>query len=62
MGREDRIYQEAAALWGELFREPPPKADGQAILDLILKRMPDARYNRLRGVRPSADVVLPKRA
>ena len=62
MGRDDRIYQEAAALWRELFRDPPPKANGEALLDLILKRLPDARYDRMRGLRPSIDVVLPKRA
>lgn len=62
MGRDDRIYQEAAALWGELFREPPPQADGTAMLDLIMKRMPETRYDRLRTLRPSTDVVMPRRA
>jgi hypothetical protein len=64
MGREDRIYQEACALWRELFREPPPaKADGQALLDLILRRMPERAHERLKSphLRP-ATITMPRRA
>ena len=63
MGRDDKIYQEALALWRELFREPPPsKADGPAMLAMIMQRLPQAQYDRMRGVRPSTDVVMPRRA
>ena len=64
MGREDRIYQEASALWRELFHEPPPaKADGQALLALIMRRMPDAAYRRLKSphLRPGT-ITMPKQA
>ncbi len=47
-GREDKIYEEAAALWRQLYAEPPPTAaDGKVILDLILGDLPDAGYERL---------------
>jgi hypothetical protein len=49
MGRDDHIYQEAAALWRELFVEPPPQADGSTLLGLIMSRMPDTGYERLRS-------------
>lgn len=65
MGREDRIYQEAAALWRELYGEPPPmKADGATMLALITRSLPEKAYDRLRSphLRPSTDVVMPKRA
>ena len=64
MGRDDHIHQEALALWRELFREPPPpKVAGAALLDLIMKRMPDAAYERLRSphLRPT-NIHMPKRA
>jgi hypothetical protein len=64
MGREDRIYQEAAALWRELFGEaPPPKADGGKLLELMTKRLPEAAYDRLKTphLRPS-NISMPKRA
>ena len=63
MRREEHIYQEAAGLWRELFREPPPsKADGATLLDLIIERAPPARYDRLRTLRPTSGVVMPRRA
>ncbi len=65
MGREDKIYQEAAALWRELFREPPPaKADGRALLDLIMRRMPGSDYERLKTphLRPGGNVTMPRQA
>lgn len=46
--QDDRIYEEAAALWRELFGEPPPiRGDGRAMLDAIMKSLPDKRYDRL---------------
>lgn len=62
MGREDRIYLEAAALWRELFADPPPEgASGEALLDIITRRMPDARYDRLKTphLRP-ANIAMPR--
>lgn len=61
-GRDDRIYQEAAALWRALYDEAPPaEADGQAILDLITHNLPAKDYARLASpfMRP-ATVVFPK--
>jgi hypothetical protein len=55
-GREDRVYDEAAALWRELFGEPPPiRADGGTILDVIMKSLPERPYERLSSphLRPS---------
>jgi hypothetical protein len=55
-GREDRIYEEAAALWREVFGEPPPiRADGGTLLDVILKTLPDRGYERMASpfLRPS---------
>lgn len=55
-GREHRIYEEAAALWRELFGEPPPgRADGHAMLDMITKSLPERGYDRLASpyLRPS---------
>jgi hypothetical protein len=56
-GREHRIYEEAAALWRELYGEPPPKAldDGCEMLDLITHSLDETPYVRLRSpfLRPS---------
>lgn len=60
MGREDRIYQEACALWRELYGEPPPApdhgpADGALMLKIIMGSLPEVGYDRLRTphLRPS---------
>lgn len=63
MGRDERIHEEAAALWRELFGEPPPiTADGAMMLDAIMRSLPDMGYERLRSphLRPGDDVVLPR--
>jgi hypothetical protein len=55
--RDQKISEEATALWRELFGEPPPiRADGSAMLEAIMKSLPDSRYDRLRSpyLRPSA--------
>lgn len=54
--REQRIYEEAAALWREVFGEPPPlRADGQTLLAIITRSLGDTEYERLRSpfLRPS---------
>jgi hypothetical protein len=48
MGREERIYEEAAALWRQLYGEPPPAhLDGSAIIGLIVGGLGEADYGRL---------------
>lgn len=62
--REQRIEAEAAALWRELYDEPPPAhSDGGEMLDLMLRRLPAAKYDRLSSpfLRRSA-LAWPKRA
>jgi hypothetical protein len=62
MGRDERIYDEAAALWRQLYGEPPPLDDGAAILGRILGDLPDPTYNQLTTpyLRP-ANISFPKR-
>ncbi len=55
-GRDQQIYEEASALWQELFGEPPPIwADGRTILDVIMRSLPETRYERMASpyLRPS---------
>jgi hypothetical protein len=57
--REQRIYEEAAALWREVFGEPPPvRADGATLLSIITRSLGDKSYERLRSphLRPSTIV------
>jgi hypothetical protein len=54
--RDQRIYEEAAALWREVFGEPAPvRADGRTLLDIITRSLGDPSYERLRSpfLRPS---------
>lgn len=56
MGRDQKVYEEAAALWRELFGESPPqRADGGALLEVIMGRLPERSYERLTSphLRPS---------
>ena len=46
-GRDQKIYDEAAALWRQLYDRPPPATDGRVILDLILDDLPTGQYDRL---------------
>ncbi len=62
MGREDRIYEEAVALWRQLYgAPPPPEAGGTELLGLIVGGLADADYNRLQTphLRPS-NIAFPK--
>ena len=54
-GRETKIYEEAAALWRELYGEQPPVRDGSLLLDIITQKLPTGEYDRLRSpyLRPS---------
>ena len=48
--REQRIYEEAAALWRELFGEPPPlRTDGPTLLAIITRCVGEATYQRLQS-------------
>jgi hypothetical protein len=50
VSRDQRIYQEAADLWQELYGEPPPKgADGRAVLDALVRRQDFKAYERLQS-------------
>ena len=54
--RNQKIDEEASALWRELFGEPPPlRADGATLLDVIMKSLPEHPYQRLASpyLRPS---------
>ena len=54
--RQQRIHQEAAALWREVFGEPPPlRLDGGQMLEIITRSAGEATYDRLRSpfLRPS---------
>ena len=54
--RDQRIYDEAAALWREIFGEPPPPSvDGSVMLEMITRSLGDLSYERLRSpyLRPS---------
>jgi hypothetical protein len=61
MGRDERIYEEAAALWRQLYGEPPPTGDGAAILDRLVGGLPEPSYNRLATphLRPT-NIIFPK--
>jgi hypothetical protein len=54
-GRNSKIYEEAAALWRELYGEPPPIRDGVLLLDMITQQLPETGYHRIRSpyLRPS---------
>jgi hypothetical protein len=53
--RATRIYEEAAALWRELYGDAPPVRDGAILLDIITQQLPAKEYYRLRSpyLRPS---------
>ncbi len=60
--RDQKIFEEASALWRQLYSEPPPcEADGPALLDMIMCRLPDTSYGRLISAHMrSNNVVFPK--
>lgn len=60
--REDKIYEEAAALWRQLYGDPPPAvADGSVILDMIFSDQPATDYDHIATphLRP-ANITFPK--
>jgi hypothetical protein len=56
--REQRIYNEAVALWREVFDEPPPvRADGTILLDVITRCLAERPYERLRSPHLRASTI-----
>jgi len=48
--RQQRIYEEASALWREVFGEPPPvRVDGSMMLEIITRCSGELGYDRLRS-------------
>ena len=48
--RDQRVYEEASALWRELFAEPPPvRADERTMLEIITSSLAETTYDRLRS-------------
>jgi hypothetical protein len=46
--RDERITEEAAALWRAVFGEPPPaRADGSELLGMITGSLPEVAYDRM---------------
>ncbi len=62
-GRNSKIYEEAAALWRELYGEAPPVRDGVQLLDIITQSLPETGYHRIRSpyLRPST-ITGPRRS
>jgi hypothetical protein len=59
--RDQRIYQEALALWQALYDEPPPAvASGSDLLAAVLTAMSERGYSHLTSTsRHHRDIVLP---
>jgi len=48
LARETRIYEEAVALWRELYSQPPPAGlDGADLLALITSGLEPPSYHQL---------------
>jgi hypothetical protein len=57
--REQRVYEEASALWREVFGEPPPlQMDGATMLEIVTRSVDDVSYRRVFSpfLRPSTIV------
>jgi hypothetical protein len=62
-GRDDKIYQEAAALWRQVYGESPPRGiDGGDMLERLMHKLPETRYARFqsRHLRAS-NITFPRR-
>jgi hypothetical protein len=54
--RARQVYEEASALWRELYCEAPPeRLDPATMLDMIMQGLPETSYDRIRSpyLRPS---------
>jgi len=46
--REQRLHEEASALWREVFGESPPlRMDGSTMLDIVTRCVDDISYSRV---------------
>ena len=57
--RDQRIYEEAAALWREVYGKPPPvRVGGPRLLEILMSDLGEVSYERLRSphLRPSTIV------
>ena len=58
--QRDPIYEEAAALWLEVYGEAPPvEADPALMLDILLKALPVLPYKRLYAASETRNLVWP---
>lgn len=56
--RDQQIYEEATALWIEVFGDQPPaKIDAGAMLDIITRSLPVSEYERLRSQHLRASII-----
>lgn len=56
----DPIYDEASALWSEVFGEPAPAiTDGTELLDVLIQRLPIEPFSRLRAADVARGLVFP---
>jgi len=56
--RDQRIHEEAAALWREVFGKPPPvRVGGPQLLEIITGSMEAATYERLRSPHLRASTI-----
>lgn len=61
--RDQLIFEEAVALWLEVFGPPaPPNVDGGTMLEIITRELPGPRYDRICSphLRPSV-ITRPRR-
>jgi len=57
--REQRLHDEASALWREVFGEAPPlRMDGATMLEIVTRCVDEVSYNRVYSpfLRPSTIV------
>jgi hypothetical protein len=57
--RDQRIYNEAAALWREVYgKAPPVRVGGPRLLEILMSDLGEVAYDRLRSphLRPSTIV------
>ncbi len=57
--RDERVYEEAAALWREIFGKPPPvRVGGPKLLEIITGSLSEPGYERLRSPHLRASTIV----